>query len=263
MTANITQNSNDNKMVSSTLSPTKDYQKVSFCRKVSYKRIPRLCDYTDEEIKRIWISKFDLELMRNSFRQTVALVVNGQLTADNDEHCLRGTDIGVPDVVLPRRQLKAAAVKAVIDKMGDLEFEDSVDAEKVREVYLQFSVDSGAKAARQGQMDAIDAGYPSIVDDEEPSSSNQVLKAIVRTKNKLLLTKEQVPPDEAESSSAVKKRQRNLVSIGPASPTCHFRARQVSTKRRVGQLIAVYEKGDSLKPTMPSPHLFRANTLWV
>jgi hypothetical protein len=131
--------------------------KVCFDRKVRIKRVPRICEYSKEQIQKIWVQPFEQDIGREHFKRTISMVMNGDLLADTDEYCIRGTEIGIPGYIEPRQHLKFNATRAVIKEYNRQRQEERLDPELLRAVYLQFSLQSSAEGYNQGLQDAIDA----------------------------------------------------------------------------------------------------------
>jgi hypothetical protein len=131
-------------------------RKVCFNHKVRVKRVPRICEYSEERIQKIWVQPFEQDIGREHFKQTISMVMNGDLLADTDEYCICGTEIGIPGYIEPRRHLKFNATREVIKEYNRQRQEERLDPELLRAVYLKFSLQSSAEGYNQGLQDAID-----------------------------------------------------------------------------------------------------------
>jgi hypothetical protein len=120
------------------------------------RKIPRTCDYSNEEKKDLWIQRQDMEVMRENFMESVRMVISKELLEDTDEYCIRGTEIGVPKIIEPRQKTRRAAVQAVLEEYALQKAEEEFDPEMLRIVYRHYSVRGRTEAHRQGLQDYED-----------------------------------------------------------------------------------------------------------
>ncbi len=86
----------------------------------------------------LWIQHLDMDVLREHFLTTIHMVLRKELLVDTDEYCIRGTEIGVPEIIEPRRQLRSAARQAVVEEYALQKAASKFDAEMLRVVSRSY-----------------------------------------------------------------------------------------------------------------------------
>jgi hypothetical protein len=214
-------------------------KQLRFKETVSIRKIPHVCEYSLRELNDLWIQQSDMDVLREHFLTTIHMVLRKELLVDSDEYCIRGTEIGVPEIIEPRRQLRSAARQAVVEEYALQKAERKFDAEMLRVVSRRYSVRCGTEAHHQGLQDFEDAmesmGNKKLFADRRPSSAGRLPSKHQRRRLFERLSRES-PPSRVEKRRVVMpKKHLSKESSQPSQPSPHG----------VGQLVAFYDNASS------------------
>jgi hypothetical protein len=138
-------------------------------------------DYSNAEIRRAWYKADDYDKMIHSAQKTVRKVEDRSdgsgksRTKKNAVINYRGLEGWTTDGSAKSRLLKASAVKAVWDEQAQEWEVGTFEPDKIREVYLPFSVGSLKRAQQRGKSDAAvhEKAKKKQKEKEEESKKNQ------------------------------------------------------------------------------------------
>jgi hypothetical protein len=186
-------------------------RKVYFDHKVRVKRVPRICEYSQEQIQKMWVQPLEQGIGREHFKQTIFKVMKGDLLVDTDEYCIRGTEIGIPGYIEPRRHLILNATRAIIKEHNRQRQEERLDPELLRAVYLQFSLQSSAEGYNQGLQDAIDA--KKVLEFYSPRGSALSSNFVGRFRPLRMLQSREGDGPKTPASESTRRKGNKLVSF--------------------------------------------------
>ena len=89
---------------------------ASFRKRLSYRYVISLDQYTEEEIDACWFSREELRTIRTDVKFAVDRLTNGNLDDSAEQYCQRGLECQTPLAALKRNRLRIATREVVLDE---------------------------------------------------------------------------------------------------------------------------------------------------
>lgn len=134
----------------------KPVRRVSFYGRVYVREVLHLCDYDEDEHRKTWYSRDEIEEIKESIFETVRRIANGGHQEDSKEHCARGLEHRSKSGALQRRKNKLLALQLVLDEQQDQKESGINHPETLARVYQEISSQSIIAAQRIGKKDEIE-----------------------------------------------------------------------------------------------------------
>jgi hypothetical protein len=132
--------------------------KVRFCRRVQFKTIPHVKDFSEEDILNGWYRKRDYAKMSAEVTKIARLIAKGQDVGGREDICIRGLEHMVEeDVADYRAEKMIASVDAVLDEQEDQRNEETYDADIIAKMYAEIAAPLQKEAYLVALRDALDA----------------------------------------------------------------------------------------------------------
>ena len=133
---------------SSRLKPKKS---VTFHAQVNVRTIPKVNNLPEEELTCLWYQKHELAHIKNEVTETIRMVKNKELSAENGENTLRGLRVTKKQ---QRRSLWIMALTCVLDEQKRQARDQVNDPETLAKVYSSFAFNAKKIAQEMARIDA-------------------------------------------------------------------------------------------------------------
>lgn len=120
-------------------------KKISFSKRVKIKKIRSHKLFSEEEKRSIWHSPEEYAAIRSRCVKTIKKMMKSNFQED-DETCPRGLEVRLRETSSARKDLRRLASSMVFDEQENQEEWGMQNVERIREAYLDISIDAHERA---------------------------------------------------------------------------------------------------------------------